>query len=162
MMEHLPWESVEGPKYYPKDLKPQKKWVRVGSWFMAGLLILGGLTTRFRVAAIFGLLYMLALIMVKTTAVTSRGLEIYYQMRITTHYDFLSWEDIRAVTREDRGHSELVALYFANDIKSKRLFFTKDDAKKIMDFAKERNPAIKVGDISEKTNPKPASRRKKA
>lgn len=130
---------------------------------MAGLLILGGITTRFRVAAIFGLLYLLALMMVKTTAVTSRGLEIFYQMRITTHYDFLSWESIRAVTREDRGHPELVALYFANDIKSKRLFFTKDDAQKIMDFAKERNPAAKVSDLSDKTAPKapPAAKRKR-
>ena len=127
---------------------------------MAGLLILGGVTTRFRVAAIFGLLYLLALMMVKTTAVTSRGLEIFYQMRITSHYDFLSWESIRAVTREDRDHPDLVALYFANDIKSKRLFFTKSDANKIMELAKERNSDIKVGDISRKASP--AAKRKKA
>lgn len=160
MIEHLPWESVEGPKYYPKELKPRKKWVTAGCWIMSGFLILGGVVTKYRVAAVFGLLYLLALMMVKTTAVTSRGVEIYYQMKITTHYDFLSWDQIRAVTREDRGHPDLVALYFANDIKSKRLFFTKSDAKKIMELAKERNPGIQVGDISEKTNP--AARRKKA
>lgn len=160
MIEHLPWESVEGSKYYSKELKPRKKWVTVGSWIMSGLLILGGLVTQYHVAAVFGLLYLLALMMVKTTAVTSRGVEIYYQMKITTHYDFLSWDEIRAVTREDRGHPDLVALYFANDIKSKRLFFTRSDAKKIMELAKERNPDIKVGDISEKTNP--AAKRKKA
>ncbi|BAK99853.1 hypothetical protein OBV_26550 [Oscillibacter valericigenes Sjm18-20] len=160
MIEHLPWESVEGPKYYPKELTPRKKWVTAGSWLMSGFLILGGLVTQYHVAAVFGLLYLLALMMVKTTAVTSRGVEIYYQMKITTHYDFQSWDEIRAVTREDRGRPDLVALYFANDIKSKRLFFTKSDAKKIMELAKERNPSIKVGDISEKTNP--AAKRKKA
>ncbi len=160
MIEHLPWESVEGPKYYPKDLKPRKKWVTVGSWFMSGLLILGGLTTKYRVAAIFGLLYILTLLMVKSVAVTSRGLEIFYQMRITTHYDFLSWNDVRAVTREDKDHPELVALYFANDIKSKRLFFTKSDAEKIMKLAKEQNSSIKISDLSEKA--KPAPKRKKA
>lgn len=160
MMEHLPWESVEGPKYYPKELKPRKKWVTVGSWVMSGLLLLGGLVTQYHVAAVFGLLYVLALMMVKTTAVTSRGVEIYYQMKITTHYDFLGWDEIRAVTREDRGHPDLVALYFANDIKSKRLFFTKSDAKEIMELAKERNSSIKVGDIREKTNP--TAKRKKA
>ncbi|MPM57153.1 hypothetical protein SDC9_103974 [bioreactor metagenome] len=161
MMEHLPWESVEGPKYYAKELKPLKKWVKIGRWFMAGLLILGGLVTQYHVAAVFGLLYLLALMMVKTTAVTSRGVEIYYQMKITTHYDFLSWDEIRAVTREDRGHPDLVALYFANDIKSKRLFFTKSDAKKIMELAADRNPGIKVGDMSEKAKPD-AKRKKKA
>jgi hypothetical protein len=160
MMEHLPWESVEGPKYYPKELKPRKKWVTTGSWVMSGLLLLGGLVTQYRVAAVFGFLYVLALMMVKTTAVTSRGVEIYYQMKITTHYDFLGWDEIRAVTREDRGYPDLVALYFANDIKSKRLFFTKSDAKKIMELAKEQNPSIKVGDIREKTNP--TAKRKKA
>lgn len=161
MTEHLPWESVEGPKYYPKELKPRKKWVTAGSWMMSGLLILGGLVTQYHVAAVFGLLYLLALMMVKTTAVTIRGLEIYYQMKITTHYDFLGWDEIRAVTREDRGHPDLVALYFANDIKSKRLFFTKSDAKKIMELATERNPGIKVGDIPEKEKPD-AKRKKKA
>lgn len=160
MIEHLPWESVEGPKYYPKDLNPRKKWVTVGSWFMSGLLILGGLTTQYRVAAVFGLLYLLTLMMVKTTVVTTRGMEIYYQMRITTHYDFLSWDDVRAVTREDKGHPELVALYFANDIKSKRLFFTKSDAEKVMKLAKEQNSSIKVSDLSEKAKPTP--KRKKA
>ena len=161
MIEHLPWESVEGPKYYAKELKPLEKWVKVGSWFMAGLLVLGGLVTQYHVAAVFGLLYLMALMMVKTTAVTSRGVEIYYQMKITTHYDFLGWDEIRAVTREDRGYPDLVALYFANDIKSKRLFFSKSDAKKIMELATERNPGIKVSDISEKTNPD-AKRKKKA
>lgn len=161
MIEHLPWESVEGPKYYPKELKPRKKWVTAGSWIMSGFLILGGLVTQYHVAAVFGLLYLLALMMVKTTAVTSRGVEIYYQMKIATHYDFLSWDEIRAVTREDRGHPDLVALYFANDIKSKRLFFTKSDAKKIMELATERNPGIKVGDISEKASPD-TKRKKKA
>lgn len=161
MIEHLPWESVDGPKYYPKELKPRKKWVTAGSWIMSVFLILGGLVTQYHVAAVFGLLYLLALMMVKTTAVTSRGVEIYYQMKITTHYDFLGWDEIRAVTREDRGHPDLVALYFANDIKSKRLFFTKSDAEKIMKLATERNPGIKVGDIPEKTNPD-AKRKKKA
>lgn len=160
MIEHLPWESVDGPKYSPKELKPRQKWVTVGSWFMCALLIFGGLTTKYRIAAIFGLLYILALLMVKSVAVTSRGLEIFYQMRITTHYDFLSWQDIRAVTREDKGHAELVALYFANDIKSKRLFFTKSDAEKIMQLAKTQNAAIKVGDLNKAAQA--PSKRKKA
>lgn len=146
IIEHLPWESVEGPKYYPQDLKPRKKWVTGGSWLMSAFLILGGMVTPYRIAAIFGLLYMLALMMVKTVAVTSRGVETYYQMKITTHYDFWSWDQIQSITREDRGHPELVALLFNNDVKIKRLFFKKADAEKVMMLAKTQNPRILTGD----------------
>ena len=126
MIEHLPWDPLKGPKYYPVDLKLRKKWVTVGSWFMSGLLILGGLTTKNRVAAIFGLLYILTLLMVKSVAVTSRGLEIFYQMRITTHHDFRAGTTFARSPVRTKAIPNWWRSTFANDIKSKRLFFTSD------------------------------------
>ncbi|MEA4934475.1 MAG: hypothetical protein VB071_12975 [Lawsonibacter sp.] len=148
-MEHLPWESVPGPIYSARDLKPRKKWVTVAGWFMCALLILGGIITPYRVAAVFGVLYVLALLMKKDTVVTVRGLEIYYQMQITTHHDFWGWDEIGSVVREEQDHPELVALYFSRGDRVKRLFFPKADAEKIMVLAKERNPKIVVGDADE-------------
>lgn len=144
--EHLPWESVEGPIYYARDLKPRKNWVTIGCWILSAALIIGGLLTPYRIAAVFGVLYILALLMKKDTVITTRGLEIYYQMRITTHYDFWDWKEIISVTREDRNNPELVALHFGRGNRSKRLFFTKGDAKQIMVLARKRNPRAVVGD----------------
>ena len=149
-VEHLPWESLEGPIYYAKELKPRKKWVTVGCWILSVALIIGGIITSYRIAAVFGVLYILVLLMKKDTVITTRGLEIYYQMRITTHYDFWDWKEIVSVIREDRNHPELVALHFGRGNRSKRLFFTKEDAKQIMVLARKRNSKAVVSDADKK------------
>ena len=148
-LEYRPWNIVAGPKYTARELKPRQKWVTIGGWLMSALLILGGFITPYRVAAVFGVLYILALLMVKDTVITSRGLEIFYQMRITTQYDFWSWDEIGSVIREDRKHPELVALHISKGDRVKRLFFTREDAKKIMALAKKQNPQIYVKDADE-------------
>lgn len=142
--EHLPWELISGPKYHTRELKPRSKYVTTGCWILSALLLLAGFITPYKVAFVFGLLYILALLMKKDTVVTVRGLEIYYQMRITTHYDFWAWDQIGSVLREDRNHPKLVALHFMKGDRLKRLFFTREDADKIMSLAKERNPDIYV------------------
>lgn len=135
-------------------MKPRKKWVTNGGWVLCAVLLVGGLMTPYRVLLVFCALYVLTLLMVKDTVVTSRGVEIFYQMRITSHYDFLGWDQIEAVIREDRKLPELVALHFGYGDRVKRLFFTRPDAEKIMALAKEKNPRIKVGEADdEKANP---------
>ncbi len=152
--KRLPWESLEGPIYYAREIKPRKQWVTVGGWILSAALLVGGILTPYRVLIIFGLLYILTLLMEKDTVVTNRGVEIYYQMRITTHYDIWEWKEILSVTREDRNHPELVALHFARGNRSKRLFFTKADAKQIMVLAKKRNSRIKTADVHQKAGKK--------
>ena len=77
--EQLPWDSVPGPHYAARELKPRKKWVTVGGWILVAVLLLGGLATRYRVLLVFSALYALALLTKKDVVVTSRGLEINYQ-----------------------------------------------------------------------------------
>lgn len=149
-VEHLPWESLEGPIYYAKTLKPRKKWVTTGGWILSVALIIGGIITPYRVLILFGILYVLTLLMQKDTVVTERGVEIFYQMRITTHYDFWAWNEIIAVTREEKKGSELTALYFARGNRSKRLYFTKKDAAQIMVLARKKNSRAIVGDVKPK------------
>ena len=144
--DYLPWELTAGPKYHARELKQRSKWVTAGSWFMSGLLLAAGVITPYRVAFIFGLLYILALKMQKDTVITKRGLEIFYQMHITTQYDFWSWEQIDSVTLEDRNHPELVALHISKGDRIRRLFFTREDAADIMVLAKKQKPGILVGE----------------
>ena len=145
----LPWDSVSGPVYNARVLKPRKRWVTAGCWVLCVFLIAFGLTSPYRIAIVFGTLYILVLMMRKDVAVTDRGLEIYYQMRITTHYDFWPWEEIVAVIREDRRHPELVALHFGRGNSSKPFFFTRGDSDAIMALAREKNKKLLVRDADE-------------
>ena len=142
--EQLPWDPVPGPYYAARELKPRKKWVTVGGWILVAVLLLGGLATRYRVLLVFSALYALALLTKKDVVVTSRGLEINYQMRITTQYDFWSWDKIVSVTREDKNNPEVVALYFGMDNKAKRLYFTRPVAEQVLKLAKEVKPGITI------------------
>ncbi len=145
----LPWASLTGPVYRAREGKPRKAWVTVGGWMASGLLIVGGLTTRWRIAAVFGVLYVLALLMDKDVVVTQRGLELFYQMKITTHYEVWPWEEVRALLRDDKKSPApgLTALHFVRGDKSRKLFFTNADAEKVMALARERHPGIRVENV---------------
>ena len=145
----LPWESVPGPIYRARVLKPRKKWVTNGCWFLCFFLIVGGLITPYRIAILFGVLYIMVLQMQKDVVVTDRGLEIFYNMRITTQYDFWPWEEMVALIREDRNHPEMVGLHFGKGNMSKQFFFTRKDADAIMALARKKNRTMLIHDADE-------------
>lgn len=145
----LPWVDVPGPVYTAQALKPRKKWVSAGGWILSAVLVVGGFLTPYRILVLFGVLYLLTMLMVKDTVVTSRGVETFYQMRITTHYDFLGWDRIETVVREASKDPLLWALYFAYGDRVKRLYFSKPDTEQIMALAKAQNPKIKVAEADE-------------
>lgn len=146
--DRLPWED-DSTVYEAKELKPRKPWVTKACWVMCFILIIGGLITPYRIAIVFGVLYILVLLMQKHVAVTSRGLEVFYQMRITTSTMLWTWEEIGSVIREDRNHPELVALHFGREATVKRFFFTREDSNAIMKLARKKNPKAEVRDAQE-------------
>lgn len=165
MKQSLPWESVPPPIYTARVPKPRKKWVTVGGWILVAVLLLFGITAFERktmvagISLVFSVLYSITLVTKKEAVVTTRGLEIFYQMQITTQYDFFSWDRINSIVREDRAHPELVRLHIGYSSMEKALFFTKSDADAIIKLAKEKNPAIRVLDFE--NAPKQSSKRKR-
>ena len=154
MRQTLPWESVAPPIYMTRLPKQRKKWVTVGGWIFVVVLLIGGLTTRYKVALVFALLYTLTLLTKKDAVVTTRGLEIFYQMQITTHYDFFPWDRITSIVREDRNHPDLIRLHFGFEATEKAFFFTKDDAIGVEKLAKKQNPAIRIVDYEVPDKPR--------
>ncbi len=140
----LPWADLTGPIYTPRELKPRKPHVIYACWAMVILLLVGGIVTRFKIALIFAALYGLTLLSQKDVAVTERGLEIFYQMKITTNYNFWPWAEINAIVVEDRNHPELIALHFGHGSASKRFFFTRPDTEKILVLAREKHPGVPI------------------
>lgn len=94
MKQSLPWESVP-PPIFPAQLtlKPRKKWVQVGGWVLVVLLLLYGLSQRGRnpmlsiISLVFSVMYLVTMMTKKDAALTSRGLEIFYNMQFTTNYE---------------------------------------------------------------------------
>ena len=166
MRQTLPWESVPPPIFTAQALKPRKKWVQVGGWVLVAFLLIYGLTAQSRnplvatVSLIFAVLYTLTLLTKKDAALTSRGLEIYYNMQITTHYDFFPWEELNAIVIEDRGHADFVRLHIGYSSMEKALFFPRGDIGAICKYAKEKNPAIRVMDY-DTSRPEKLKREKK-
>ena len=140
----LRWAGLAGPIYTPRELKPRKPYIIYSCWAMVALLLVGGIFTRFKIALIFGVLYSLTLLTKKDVAVTERGLEIFYQMRITTNYNFWPGAEINAIVVEDRNHPELIALHIGHGNVSKRFFFTRPDTKDILALAMKKHPGIPV------------------
>ena len=97
------------------------------------VLLLFGISTRSRnpllafVSLAFSVLYLLTLMTKKDAALTSRGLEIFYDMQFTTNYEFFPWEDINAIVCEDRGHADMVRLHIGHGNTEKALFFPRED-----------------------------------
>ena len=163
MRQTLPWESVPPPIYVSRPPKPRKKWVTVGGWILVVLLLLFGLMSKrsnLPLSVIsFGLalLYTLTLLTKKDAVVTTRGLEIFYEMQFTTNYEFFPWEDINAIVCEDRGHADMVRLHIGHGNTEKALFFPREDLDEIYAFIKKKNPAIRIMDYAA---PEPKSSKK--
>ena len=134
----LPWAGLSGPIYTPRELKPRKPHVTYSCWAMVVLLL-----TK------------------KDVAVTQRGLEIFYQMRITTNYNFWPWEEINAIVVEDRNHPELIALHLGRGSASKRFFFTRQDTQDILILAREKHPGVPIRQLNDAPRSKGFSRKSK-
>lgn len=158
----LPWESVPDPKYHAIDVLKRTKTISYGGWFVVAVLALGGAVTRWKIACIFAVLYALAMVMRKYVAVTERGLEIYYDMRISTNYERWDWPDIYAVTYEkDPANSRRAILYFTKGDRTKRNYFKPDDVTGILKLAKRKNPEIRIFDGKEARDKAEAIRKRK-
>ena len=163
MKHSLPWESVPPPIYVSRPPKPRKKWVTVGGWILVVLLLLFGLMSKRSnlllsvISLGFAVLYTLTLLTKKDAVVTTRGLEIFYDMQFTTHYEFFPWEDINAIVCEDRGHADMVRLHIGHGNTEKALFFPREDLDEIYAFIKKKNPAIRIMDYAA---PEPKSSKK--
>lgn len=167
MKQTLPWESVPPPIYTAQAFKPRKKWVSVGGWVLIAFLLIYGLSAQSRnplvatVSLLFALLYTLTMLTKKDAVLTSRGLEIFYNMQITTHYDFFPWEQINAIVTEDRGHADYIRLHIGYSSMEKAFFFKRSEVDAICKFAKEKNPAIRVMDYDTSRPEKPAKQKKR-
>ena len=162
MKQVLPWESVPGPIDHDCPAKQQAKWVQPGGWVFVALLLVGGLTTKFKIALVFAVFYTVTLLTKRDNVVTKRGLEIFFDMQISTQYYFWPWEEMFSVTHEEDYRTPgVVTLYFTMGDRTKRLFFPKKDKEAILSLARQQNPAIRIYDAADTKAKAEAARKRK-
>lgn len=146
-MYELPWNSVDGKIYKSINVKSRDKWVNMGAWIMSFGLIFLGILTKYKITIIFGVLFLLTLLMERHVVVTNRGLEIFYQMKITKSYDLWKWDDLEALTYEiDPKHRNAILFYFTKGDRTKKFYFPLDNKEGILSTAKKQNRNIKIYD----------------
>ncbi|MDO4581665.1 MAG: hypothetical protein Q4B96_03670 [Bacillota bacterium] len=135
----------KGKEYY--GVVPEKSnWVKGGAAVIALLMITLGFALPNYLAVAFGILLILAVLLIKKQVVTNEGIEIRYDMRFTDYTDFWPWSDVTSVHREDQGNKLYVALHFSKGPVTRRFIMKRDTADKVMELAKRRNPAIHIGE----------------
>ncbi len=146
----LPWDELTDPVYPSVEGKEKAPWVRPGMWGFSILLIVFGLVKPFYLSCLFGVLYVLTLIMQRSVVATSRGLEIFNQMYITKFYERWEWSEMDAITYEFPARFPgKVLLYFTKGDRTRRAFFLQDAWPAIEEYAKSAHPDMTFYDAKE-------------
>ena len=117
---------------------------------ITSILIILGITTKYKLTLILALLLLLSLLSKKYVAVSGKGLEMYTDMKITHNYNVWGWSDIEAITYEKKAEEpKLILLYFTKGDVTKRFFFDYGDKERVFDLAHKYNKKIKIYDAWE-------------
>lgn len=143
--KEVPWSELLEQSIPESVLKERSQAMKIAAWIMCAFLIIGGLLTPHKLVILFGVLYILVLVMDRSVAATPRGIEIFHDMKITTNYTIWEWKDIHAISREENAkYPNVYAVYFTKGDKSKRLFFPRNQWDAIVRLAKQGNHGLRV------------------
>lgn len=142
----LPWENDQLIIEY-EFVNPRKRFSERYAFVITFILIASGIISKYKVILIPAFFLLISLITKKYVVVSSRGLEIYTDMKITKNYTLWNWEEIDALTFENtKEHPDLVLFYFTKGDVTKKFFFKNKYRKDILDKARKHNKQIKVYD----------------
>ncbi|SUB57517.1 hypothetical protein [Peptoniphilus lacrimalis] len=145
----LPWKDLDGNIYSYIDVKNRKNYVNYIAWFLTILFALIGFFTVYRIGLFIALVLFLTLVYKRYVVVTSRGLEIFYNIFISKSYEIWDWEDIYALTyANDYDYKDLKIIYFTKGDITKRFYFKSEDLQGIISLAKSKSKKIKIFDAA--------------
>ena len=145
----LPWDDdSEAIKYV--YVNPRNKFSEKYAYMITSLLIILGIFTKYKLTVVLALLLLLSLITKRYVAASSKGLEMYTDMKITKTYKLWEWSEIDAITYEKVPNQKgKILLYFTKGDVTKRFFFDENDQDRGFEVAKSHNKKIKIYDAYE-------------
>ncbi|MET3617499.1 hypothetical protein ABID14_001130 [Peptoniphilus olsenii] len=140
----LPWENDSEVIEY-EYVNPRKSFSEKYAYVITFALIGLGIFTKYKLTLFLALLLLLSLITKRYVAATSKGLEMFTDMKISKTHTIWDWSEIDAITYEKKHEQPgLILLYFTKGDITKRFFFKDKDKEEVFDLAHKYNRKIKV------------------
>ena len=145
----LPWDDDSEAIRY-EYVNPRKTFSEKYAYVVTSVLIILGIFTKYKLTLILALLLLLSLLTKKYVAVTSKGLEMCNDMKITKTNEVWDWSKIDAITYEKKpAEPDKILLYFTKGDLTRRFFFKEEDKERVFDLAHKYNKKIKIYDAYE-------------
>lgn len=145
----LPWDNdSEAIKYV--YVNPRKRFSEKYAYVVTSVLIILGIFTKYKLTLILAMLLLISLLAKKYVAVTSKGLEMYNDIKVSKIHEVWNWSDLDAITYEKKPDEPgKTLLYFTKGDITRRFFFKDEDRDRVFDVAKKYNKKIKIYDAYE-------------
>lgn len=148
-----PW-SNEKNSYPCFPAKEKSPYVLYMGQIFASIFIIIGILTPSPLSIAIGALLLLAATLNKQMKISSKGLEISYNMHVIHHYDCWPWSQVDSLTyADDPNDTERKILYFTQDIKTKKVYIPKQHLADILDLARKNSLSIKIYNGNAYRNP---------
>lgn len=131
------------------DTRAMKKSTRIAAIVAAFFFIVAGIIRLSIYSAAIGLVLLAAMLLNKKTAVTEEGIVVTYDVVVYQYREVWPWEEIKEIHKELSADCTQYGLHFMKDIMTKRLIFPLEEAKQVLEFAKEMKPDIHIANVNE-------------
>lgn len=131
------------------DTRAMKKSTRVAAIVAAFFFIAMGIIRLSIYSAAIGIVLLAAMLLNKKTAVTEEGIVVTYDVVVYQYRELWPWEEIKEIHKELSSDCTQYALHFMKDIMTKRLIFPLEEAKQVLEFAKQMKPDIHIANVNE-------------
>ena len=136
-------------EYISLDTRQPRKSTRIAA-IVAGLLFIGlGIIRPSIYAALIGIVIIAAMLLSKETVVCEEGIVVRYDAMVYKYKEVWPWEEIEEIHKELSPDCKQYGLHFMKDIMSKKLVFPIPEAKEVLEYAREMNPKIHIGNVNE-------------
>lgn len=131
------------------DTKGMKKSTRIAAIIAAFFFIVLGIVRLSISAGVIGLVLLAAMLLNKKTSVTEEGVVVTYDVVVYQYREVWPWNEIKEIHKELSADCTQYGLHFMKDIMTKRLVFPIEVGKQVLEFAKEMNPDVHIGNVNE-------------
>ena len=91
---------------------------------------------------VIGGIFLMASTVSKHTIISEKGIEVRYRMLAFKYEELWAFSEVTEMHLEIVKDPRFSALHFTKDVISKRLIFTKEDARSVVSLALKQNPKI--------------------
>ena len=134
---------------YKGILKERESWVNIAVLIAACFMIFLSVSSGKYTYAVLSLVVVLAVFFKKEHIISKEGVIIRYNLFGWSHENGWAWAEITALKTDYKKAAPNVLLHIGKDVTIRDFVMKKSDIPKILRLAKEMNPDIYIGDLSE-------------